>query len=93
MTTRAERHPYSMFRSVLELFHGTTVELRASGEVRGRVAPAATGVTDTITVDKTGADWFASSVGAFDGSPTYAQMIENMRESNRLLAAEYHDVE
>jgi hypothetical protein len=44
------------------------------------------------TDDEETARWLASIVGAFDGDPFYARMIENVEENRRRTVAEYDAV-
>ncbi len=48
---------------------------------------------NTVNVQDAATNWLTSIVGAFDGNPVYGEMIENMREAERRLAAEYDGVE
>lgn len=67
--------------------------IRRGVGVQEEPARPADTTTDVVVGNTTSANWFASVVGAFDDDPGYAQIIENIRENRRRMAAEYEAVE
>jgi hypothetical protein len=55
--------------------------------------PAQTANVNAVNVNDETGRWLASIVGAFDGDPFYARMIENIEENRRRMAAEYDTAE
>lgn len=55
--------------------------------------PVQTANMNAVNVHDETARWLASIVGAFDGDSFYAQMIENIEENRRRMAAEYDAAE
>lgn len=71
----------------------TLSRLRATFGFSDDPQPAKTANANAVNVNDETARWLASIVGAFDGDPFYARMIENIEENRRRMAAEYDTAE
>jgi hypothetical protein len=71
----------------------TLSTIRATFGFNDDPQPTKTANVNAVSVNDETARWLASIVGAFDGDPFYARMIENMEENRRRMAAEYENVE